>query len=136
VAVYALDTSALIAYLYDEEGADTAEAVIFGGERVLIPFLAVMETEYKLLRSRPDRARRQMAQLLSWPAQIIESSPQWRAEAARIKAGGRLSLADAWAAALALLNDAELVHKDPEFDAVSGLKALRLPYALRGRGRA
>jgi hypothetical protein len=31
-------------------------------------------------------------------------------------------------AALAVLEDAELVHKDPEFDAVPGLRAVRLPY--------
>jgi predicted nucleic acid-binding protein len=54
---------------------------------------------------------------------------------ARIKAWGRISLADAWVAALALLNDAELVHKDPEFDSVLGLRALKLPYDRDDAGR-
>jgi predicted nucleic acid-binding protein len=47
--------------------------------------------------------------------------------AAEVKSRGGLSVADAWIASLALLHDAELVHKDPEFDAVEGLRAHRLP---------
>ena len=47
-------------------------------------------------------------------------------EAARIKGGGQLSLADAWMAALALLRDAQLVHQDPEFDNVADLRSVKL----------
>ena len=47
-------------------------------------------------------------------------------EAARVKASGQLSLADAWMAALALLHDAQLVHTDPEFDNVAGLRSVKL----------
>jgi len=128
VAGYVLDTSALIAYLYDENGADTAERIIFSGEHVLVPFVAVMEVEYKLLRELPAETSEQMNVLLNWPIEVIESTPVWRGAAAQIKAPGRISFADAWVASLALLNDAELVHKDPEFDAVPSLKSLRLPY--------
>jgi predicted nucleic acid-binding protein len=87
-----------------------------------------MEVEYKLLRELPAETSEQMATLLNWPIQIVESTAIWRGAAARIKAPGKISFADAWVAALALLSDAELVHKDPEFDAVPSLKALRLPY--------
>jgi predicted nucleic acid-binding protein len=122
-----------MAYMFDEVGSQEAEAVIFGTDPVAVPFIALMEVEYKLLRNEPHRARERMVSLLSWPMEVVESNPDWRAEAARVKAQGKLSLADAWMASLALIRDAELVHKDPEFDTVPELKALRLPYDSPGR---
>jgi predicted nucleic acid-binding protein len=47
--------------------------------------------------------------------------------AARIKAGGGLSVADAWIAATAVQRDAVLVHKDPEFSRLRHLVQERLP---------
>ena len=54
---------------------------------------------------------------------VVESDPDWRSAAAGVKSRGRISIADAWVASLALMRDAKLVHKDPEFDAVEELKA-------------
>lgn len=49
--------------------------------------------------------------------------------AVRLKAGHRLSLADALIAAFALRTGAVLMHKDPEFDALAGLVPMEaLPY--------
>jgi predicted nucleic acid-binding protein len=88
-----------------------------------------MEIEYKLLRKAPRAKVNEVLGLVAtWPITIRESDPEWRTQAAAVKAAGRISLADAWIASLALLLDAELVHKDPEFDKVPRLKALRLPY--------
>ena len=42
-------------------------------------------------------------------------------EASRIKASHPLSIADAWIAATALLSQATLLHKDPEFEAITQL---------------
>ncbi len=39
-----------------------------------------------------------------------------------------MSLADAWIVAAALELDAVLVHKDPEFEQVAGLRQEQLPY--------
>ena len=50
----------------------------------------------------------------------------WGSQAAEIKARGGLALGDAWIASLALIHGAELVHKDPEFDRVEGLRSIRL----------
>jgi predicted nucleic acid-binding protein len=47
--------------------------------------------------------------------------------AAAVKATCALSLADAWIAAAALELDATLIHKDPEFGDVAGLRQERLP---------
>jgi len=47
-----------------------------------------------------------------------------------VKAKTSLSVADAWIASLALLHQAELVHKDPEFESVPDLPMTKLPYKV------
>jgi predicted nucleic acid-binding protein len=127
-----LDSSAILAYLYDEEGANQTEEVVFSGDDVIVPFAALMEVEYKILHEIPWKLEESLATLETWPVRILESDPEWRSAAARVKAGGKISFADSWMAALAILRDAMLVHKDPEFDAVDGLRMVRLPYKKRG----
>lgn len=98
-----------------------------GRRTALVPFIALMEVEYVLLRRvRSEHAAAALSTLENWPVSVVESTAAWRHEAAKIKAGGGLSLADAWVAALATLSDAQLVHKDPEFEKVRGLKSMRL----------
>lgn len=132
MAIYALDSSAVLAYLYGEEGHDQVEHLLeeargANGHTLLLPFVVLMEVEYKLLRSLSESdVELSLTAIENWPVEIMESTTPWRRLAAQLKARFRLSLADAWIASLALLHDAQLVHKDPEFDAVPGLKALRL----------
>lgn len=114
--------------ILDESGADEVQRLVEGEENVLLPFMTLMEVQYKLLRLLPEsEVKMATAALREWPATIVESSPLWGQRAAEVKSRGGLSVADAWIASLALLHDAELVHKDPEFDAVEGLRALKLP---------
>ena len=136
VASYVLDTSAIMCVLFGEQGASQVMAILTAPQvpdqreksLVIVPFVALMETEYWLLRRRPAReVERTLFLVENWPVTIVESTEEWRHEAARIKAGNRLSLADAWIASLAILQSAQLVHKDPEFDLVVGLESLRLP---------
>lgn len=139
MTLYVLDTSAVLAFLADEPGAERVAELLqaappdAGAEplasRVLLPFMALMEVDY-LTRRRigPAEARRVLQLVRSWPATIVESDVRWRHEAARIKSTSSLSVADAWICSLALLHDAALVHKDPEYDDVEGLRAERLPY--------
>lgn len=143
MAGYVLDTSALLALVLEEPGAMEVLEILgsqVGGEihengpegagppPVYIPFVALMELEYRVMRLfGPYEAERRSAMIRHWPVEIVESNPRWRFQAARIKAHHRLSLADAWIAALAVLQDARLVHRDPELDAVEGLRSLRLP---------
>ena len=135
MAGYVLDTSAVMAILVDEEGAAAVRDVIYGRDRVRLPFIVLMEVECKFLQRKPEAAEESMSILEGWPVDIAESYYGWRRRAAQVKAEGQLSFADAWIASLALLNDAQLVHKDPEFDAISDLKHLRLPYAPAKRRR-
>jgi predicted nucleic acid-binding protein len=137
MAIYTLDTSAILAYVRGEQGEDIVEEVLRAAEddassEITVPFLALMEVEYILRRSLPiESVEKNLGIISAWPINVVESSEPWRRVAAIIKARGKLSLADAWVASLALMLDAELVHKDPEFDAVPGLKALKLPYDNR-----
>lgn len=115
-------------FFFDEPGADDVQRIIEGEEPVLLPFMTVMEVTYVLRRKLPRlQVEHMIAAMREWPATIVESSPEWGQRAAEVKSSGGLSVADAWMASLALLHDAELVHKDPEFDAVEGLRGYRLP---------
>jgi predicted nucleic acid-binding protein len=134
LADYVLDTSAILAALLEEPGSEEIERLLqlaseMGGPILWLPFMTAMEVEYGLQRLVP---RGELAKVLdvmaSWPTRLVESDAQWRHRAARIKLGYRLSLADAWIAAYALLRGDALVHKDPEFDQIQGLQHFRLPY--------
>lgn len=138
--LYVLDTSAVMCILYQEAGFDNVVQLLQAARNppvqqhptVLLPFIALMETEYWLLRHLTARETERTLLLLgNWPVQVRESTPRWRRQAARVKAQGQLSVADAWIAALAIQEGGVLVHKDPEFDEVSGLHVQRLPYRKR-----
>ncbi len=126
-----LDTSAILALLQGEPGADRVLELLGQARRRRLRlhtgFLCLMEVEYGVMRRLGDSfAERTMATVLSWPISVRESTPDWRHSAAAVKARGGLSLADSWIAALAISLDADLVHKDREFDAVPGLRSAHL----------
>jgi len=124
---YVADTSALMRLLFEEPGADRVQAILEGEEDVFLPFMVIMELRYVLLRRfSVDRVIQIIELLRATTAEVVESDPEWGIRAALVKSRGGLSLADAWIAALALLRGATLLHRDPEYDQVQGLKALRL----------
>ncbi len=124
---YVLDTSALVSFLKDEAEADQVEALLRQQDDLLVPFMTLMEIRYVLRREYSiTRVDQTIETLRGSGVVIIESNPGWGVVAADVKSRGGLSLADAWIASLALMHDAELVHKDPEFERVEGLRSLRL----------
>jgi len=130
---YVLDTSAILAVLNNEEGVETVlgllETARSQNELIYLPFMVLMELEYLSLRKYEHTETQQVLNLVeAWPVRIEHSTDEWRHAAALVKAGCRVSVADAWICSLARLMNAELVHKDPEYDAVSDLKVVRLPY--------
>jgi len=132
VAAYVLDTSAIMSVLFEEAGASKVLELLGeagrGDCRISLPFIALMEAEYWLLRRLPKEAEPSLLLVQNWPVKVEESYLEWRHQAARLKASFPLSVADAWIAALAIIQDAELVHKDPQFERIRDLKTLRLPY--------
>lgn len=132
-----LDTSALLILRDDEDGAGQVAALLAAaaaGEAACFAcFMSLMEITYRVWQDEGEAsARLAREQCLSLPVEWVHESPELSLEAARIKALHRLSLADAWIAASAVLADATLVHKDPEFRALP-LPQLPLPYKGRLR---
>ena len=81
-----------------------------------------MEVLYRVWKDEGERAGRLAhEQLLALPIRWVEASDALLLQAASLKARHPLSVADAWIAAAALLEGAMLVHKDPEFRALTQL---------------
>ena len=76
-------------------------------------------------------ARDELQVVLSMPMQIESPTREQCAEAGWLRARHRLSTADAIIAAQAMATGAELVHKDPDFESVVGLRQRPLPYKTR-----
>jgi predicted nucleic acid-binding protein len=114
---YVLDTSACLAFLEDEEGADTVEEIL-RTKKCLLPSVVLLEVYYVTFRNKGEEiADRRYAMLKSLSAEFLwEIDESILITAGRFKGQYRLSLADAIIAAVATREGAVLVHKDPEFD--------------------
>ena len=127
---YLLDTSAILALIEDEAGAERVEQII-RSHPVTITWMSLLEVAYITQQERGvAEAERRYALLKSFPVTIA-----WTLDeptllvAARLKAGYRLSLADTVIAAYAMQGRATLLHKDPQFEALAGQVELEaLPY--------
>ncbi|WP_126446863.1 PIN domain-containing protein [Sulfuricystis multivorans] len=126
------DTSALLTLRDDEAGADVVADLLTqagaGKARCMGCFITLMEVFYRVWKDEGEAAGRLAhAQCLALPIEWLHETPELLEASARFKATRKLSLADAWIAAAAELKGATLVHKDPEFAALS-LPQLKLPY--------
>lgn len=129
---YVLDTSAILALRGDEPGADRVEAILrdaaAGKARVLVSFMSRLELLYRIARDEGEESAAQALRLLDASGvEWVSCDDEILRRAARLKAAGGLSIADAWIAATALLAGTPLVHKDPELDPIQGLAQERLP---------
>ena len=120
---YLLDTSALLTLRDDEPGADRVAALLSQARteqvRCLGCFISLMEVFYRVWRDEGETAGRlAYEQCLVLPIHWIHESPELLIKAAQTKAAYPLALADAWIAACAILENAILIHKDPEFQSV------------------
>jgi predicted nucleic acid-binding protein len=98
-----------------------------GRAKVLLSFMTRMELLYRIASDEGPEAASSAVRLLdATGVDWVSCEPAILEEAARIKAGGGLSVADAWIAATATVHDAVLVHKDPEFSRVRRVAQERL----------
>jgi predicted nucleic acid-binding protein len=75
-----------------------------------------MEVLYNVWRAEGEEAARHALRLMdSFAVHWISCEPNILEIASRIKAQGRLSVADSWIGATAIAYGATLIHKDPEF---------------------
>ena len=120
MAVGVFDSYALVAYFRDEAGGEKVEALLSkaaaADKPVHMTEVNYAEVKYIIQRKDGPEAWETAAQLL--PGLPIEFHPADRRLAdlaADVKARHRLSLADAFAAALTKEKKAELTTGDPEF---------------------
>jgi len=136
VDVYVLDTSAFLSFIEDEAGADEVEKLLeqskAGQIVILTSFMSFMEVYYITLQERDETEAEERLRLMnSLRILRVDSAGTIGILAGQFKANYRLSVADAWIAALAKERKAILVHKDPEFEQVEAeINVLKLPYKV------
>ena len=119
-----LDSHALIAYFRDEPGAAAVEALLnkaAASERPLhMTAVNYAEVKYVLIRKDGWESWAASARILAGlPIEFHPVNRPLADQAAAYKAAHKMSLADAFAAALAKEKKAELVTGDPEFKALA-----------------
>ncbi|MFZ1398894.1 MAG: PIN domain-containing protein [Candidatus Promineifilaceae bacterium] len=117
---YLLDSSALLTLRDDESGADQVANFLYKaqtGQAVCQAcFMTLMEVFYRVWKDEGETAGRlAYEQCYALPIEWIHEEKPLLEKAAELKATYAISLADAWIAAAAILQNAKLVHKDPEF---------------------
>jgi len=119
---FLLDTSAVMALIEDEEGADRVEEVL-RQPTTLLPWPVLLEMYYVSIQEAGQaEADRRFALMKQLDLEILwDMEEPTLLTAARLKAEYRVSLADAMIAAYAVRREAVLMHKDPEFDILKGL---------------
>ena len=128
---FLLDTSALLTLRDDEPGADEVAALMRQAQRGEVNchgcFISLMEVFYRVWKDEEESAGRlAYRQCQSLPMTWIHETPALLEKAAELNTRYPVSLADAWIAAAALLEQADLVHKDPGFEVIA-TPQLRLP---------
>ena len=120
MAAKVLDSWALLAFFKGEDAADGVEKLIHKAtaEKARL-FLCVVnwgEVYYGMWRAGGKAAADDVAADLSrMPIELVEADLHLTRQAAIYKAGNKMSYADAFAAALAKIKNAELVTGDAEF---------------------
>lgn len=120
---YVFDTSAILTLRDNEPGAEQVADLLYRAERgqvkVLISFISLMEVLYRVWKDEGVvEGRLAYEQVQSLPLTIIHENPSLLEKAAAVKATERLSLADAWIVATTIVEEATLVHKDPEYESL------------------
>ena len=123
MATKVLDSWALIAFFQDEPAAERVEKLLMkaeaGTHKLLLSVVNWGEIYYSTMRTvSQDAAERKAREIAGLAIEIVgvdDENLEFVRQAAIYKATKRLSYADAFAAALAKIRDAELVTGDPEF---------------------
>lgn len=130
-AAVVLDTSAVLALRSNEGGANRVETLLRAGRsgrvRVLVSFMTRMEMLYRITSEEGLEPAESAVRLLDAAGvEWVSCEPAILREAARVKVGGGLSVADAWIAATAAVRHATLIHKDAEFARARHVRQERL----------
>ena len=136
-AAHLLDTSAILTFTDNEEGAEAVEELLERAKKgetlVHISAMTAMELYYVSWGERgEEEADRLLLFVRALPVTELSLESALVVPAARFKARYKISVADAWIAATAAIHDLILVHKDPEFERISEeVSLLSLPFKLK-----
>ena len=127
-----LDTSAILAHFLDEPGADEVESLLACGPSVVAlaaPSWVELDTRLRELVSEVEERENVFLQYTVSLTTLLPVDAESCLAAIRLRntAPGRLPLADALIAGVAEVAGLILVHRDPHFDTIPGMKVLRLP---------
>ena len=127
MATKVLDSWSLIAFFQGEPSAPEVKKILVhaetGRSHLLMTVVNWGEVYYNIMR-RTSQAEAELIarEIAVMPIELVpvETDLELVRQAARYKASGKLAYADAFAAALAKLRNAELITGDPDFKAVDG----------------
>jgi ribonuclease VapC len=127
MATRVLDSWSLIAFFQGEPSAPEVKKILVhaetGRSHLLMTVVNWGEVYYNIMR-RTSQAEAELIarEIAVMPIELVpvETDLELVRQAARYKASGKLAYADAFAAALAKLRNAELITGDPDFKAVEG----------------
>lgn len=127
-----LDTSAILAHYLDEPGADEVASLLARGPSVVAlaaPSWVELDTRLRALVPEVDERENAFLQYTVSLTTLLPVDAESCLGAIRLRnaAPGRLPLADALIAGVADAAGLILVHRDPHFDTIPGIKVLRLP---------
>ena len=119
-----LGSYAILAYFEKEEGWETVAQLLSdaAAEQCRLCGCVVNWGEVLYITERvygPEKAEEVEAILADLPVEWVDADQSLTREAARFKVDGGLAYADCFAAALAGLEDGEVVTDDPEFERVT-----------------
>jgi predicted nucleic acid-binding protein len=128
-----LDSSAILTLLMAEPGFDTVRILLAAAaeeeETLFMAQISLAEIASALARAFGARtASDDMRLVREMPVRVCAPTDAQCVAAGLLRARFRLSTADALIATQAMDAQAELVHKDPEFEAVADLRQAALPY--------
>lgn len=131
MAKYVLDSYALLAYFRNEQGAEKVEHLlneaVANKHELYLTVINAGEVYYMSHRKDgAEKAETVWKALQQFPLHIFHADLEFTLAAAKIKAKYSISFADAFAAALAVMQKATLLTGNPEFKLLhkeSGFKA-------------
>ncbi len=118
-----LDAHGLMTFLEKEHGYKKIESLFISATEknnfLLMTSVNLGEVFYIILRECGEEKAQEVEEIIqTLPIEIIDADWKLTREAAKLKAFKRMSYADCFAAALAIINKGELITGDPEFKAV------------------
>jgi len=133
--IYVLDACAMLAFLQDEFGADKVVAVLMNARdgkcKVHMNVVNLVEVYYDIYRAvGATKANEEIAMIKKLPLVIqTEITDRIFEEAGRLKASYKISFADSFALAQAIVIDGELLTSDHhEFDVIEGKEPVRFQW--------